>query len=257
MEDINLYTMFFLIASGFLAAFIDSVVGGGGLISIPALLFTGLPPSTAIATNKLASSMGSLMSTISFIRSGNVNFKLVSKLFPLTFIGAILGAFVVKHISSEILKPLVLVLLIAVAIYTIMKKEWGKDASYSGMSVKKRVIFSSVIFIIGFYDGFFGAGTGSFLLFTFLIIGFNFVQSAGNAKVLNFGSNIAALIIFLYLDVVNFAYGLPMGVAMIFGAFVGSNFAIKKGVSYVRILFIIVTLLLISKNILAYLGFFD
>lgn len=154
MEDINLYTMFFLIASGFLAAFIDSVVGGGGLISIPALLFTGLPPSTAIATNKLASSMGSLMSTISFIRSGNVNFKLVSKLFSLTFIGAILGAFVVKHISSEILKPLVLVLLIAVAIYTIMKKEWGKDASYNGMSVKKELssllLFLSLDFMMDF-----------------------------------------------------------------------------------------------------------
>ncbi|KEK24144.1 TSUP family transporter [Bacillus gaemokensis] len=256
MEDINLYTMLFLIIAGFLASFIDSVVGGGGLISIPALLFTGLPPSTAIATNKLASSMGALMSTISFIRSGNVNFKLVSKLFPLTFIGSILGAFVVKHISSEILKPLVLVLLIVVAIYTIMKKDWGKEATYGGMTVKKGILFSFVIFIIGFYDGFFGAGTGSFLLFTFLIIGFNFIQSAGNAKILNFGSNIAALIIFLYLDVVNFAYGLSMGVAMILGAFVGSNFAIKKGVSYVRVLFIFVTLLLIGKNIGDYLGIF-
>ncbi|MDM5188207.1 TSUP family transporter [Bacillus sp. DX4.1] len=253
MEDINLYTLLFLILAGFLAAFIDSVVGGGGLISIPALLFTGLPPTTAIATNKLASSMGALMSTISFIRSGNVNFKLVSKLFPLTFIGSVLGAFVVKHISSEILKPLVLVLLIGVAIYTIMKKDWGKDASYRGMNYKKAILFSCVIFIIGFYDGFFGAGTGSFLLFAFLMVGFDFLQSAGNAKVLNFGSNIAALIIFLYLDVVNFAYGIPMGLAMILGAFVGSNFAIKKGVSYVRILFIIVTLFLIGKNIIDYL----
>lgn len=91
------------------------------------------------------------------------------------------------------------------------------------------------------------------MLFSFLIIGFDFIQSAGNAKVLNFGSNIAALIMFLYLDVVNFSYGIPMGIAMIFGAFVGSNFAIKKGVSYVRILFIVVTLLLIGKNVLDYI----
>lgn len=88
------------------------------------------------------------------------------------------------------------------------------------------------------------------------MVGFDFLQSAGNAKVLNFGSNIAALIIFLYLDVVNFAYGIPMGLAMILGAFVGSNFAIKKGVSYVRILFIIVTLFLIGKNIIDYLRIF-
>lgn len=253
MEDINLYTVAFLVLSGFLAAFIDSVVGGGGLISIPALLFTGLPPSTAIATNKLASSMGSLTSTISFIKSGKVNFRLVSKLFPLTVLGSFLGAYIVKHISSQVLQPLVLVLLIAVAIYTILKKDWGKDSKYEGMSWKRGLIFAVIVFTIGFYDGFFGAGTGSFLLFSFLIIGFDFIQSAGNAKVLNFGSNIAALIMFLYLDIVNFSYGIPMGIAMILGAFVGSNFAIKKGVSYVRILFIVVTLFLIGKNILDYI----
>ncbi|HDX9577896.1 TPA: TSUP family transporter [Bacillus pseudomycoides] len=253
MEDINLYTLAFLVLSGFLAAFIDSVVGGGGLISIPALLFTGLPPSTAIATNKLASSMGALTSTISFIKSGKINFRLVSKLFPLTVIGSFCGAFVVKHISSQVLKPLVLVLLITVASYTILKKDWGEDSKYEGMSWKRGTIFAVTVFIIGFYDGFFGAGTGSFLLFSFLMIGFDFIQSAGNAKVLNFGSNIAALIMFLYLDIVNFSYGVPMGIAMILGAFVGSNFAIKKGVSYVRILFIVVTLLLIGKNILDYL----
>ncbi|MGG2065490.1 TSUP family transporter [Bacillus sp. S14(2024)] len=253
MEDINLYTLVFLVLSGFLAAFIDSVVGGGGLISIPALLFTGLPPSTAIATNKLASSMGSLTSTISFIKSGKVNFRLVSKLFPLTVLGSFLGAYIVKHISSQVLQPLVLVLLIAVAIYTILKKDWGKDSKYEGMGWKRGLIFAVTVFTIGFYDGFFGAGTGSFLLFSFLIIGFDFIQSAGNAKVLNFGSNIAALIMFLYLDVVNFSYGIPMGIAMILGALVGSNFAIKKGVSYVRILFIVVTLFLIGKNILDYI----
>ncbi|MFD0769918.1 TSUP family transporter [Bacillus sp. CGMCC 1.60114] len=253
MEDINFYTLSFLVLSGFFAAFVDSVVGGGGLISIPALLFTGLPPSTAIATNKLASSMGSLTSTISFIKSGKVNFPLVSKLFPLTVVGSFLGAYIVKHISSEVLKPLILVLLIAVAIYTILKKDWGKDSRYQGMSWKRGLIFAVAVLSIGFYDGFFGAGTGSFLLFSFLIIGFDFVQSAGNAKVLNFGSNIAALIMFLYLDVVNFSYGIPMGIAMILGALVGSNFAIKKGVSYVRILFIVVTLFLIGKNILDYM----
>ncbi|WP_141431048.1 TSUP family transporter [Bacillus sp. 03113] len=253
MEDLNLYTLGFLVLAGFLAAFIDSVVGGGGLISFPALLFLGLPPSTAIATNKLAGSMGSLTSTISFIKSGKVNFSLVSKLFPLTVIGSLLGAYVVRHVSSGVLKPLVLVLLIAVAIYTIVKKDWGKDAKYKGMNLQRGIIFAVVVFTIGFYDGFFGAGTGSFLLFSFLIIGFDFIQSAGNAKVLNFGSNIAALIMFLYFDMVNFSYGIPMGIAMILGALVGSNFAIKQGVSYVRILFIVVTLFLIGKNILDYL----
>ncbi|MBM7643932.1 putative membrane protein YfcA [Scopulibacillus daqui] len=254
MEDINTYTLGFLVLSGFLSAFVDSVVGGGGLISIPALMFAGLPPSTAIATNKLASSMGSLTSTISFMRSGKVNFSLVSKLFPLTAAASFLGAYVVKHISSEILKPLVLFLLIAVAGYTLLKKDWGKVSRYKGMSWRRSILFSFAIFSIGFYDGFFGAGTGSFLLFSFLMIGFDFVQSAGNAKVLNFASNIAALIMFLHLGVIHFSYGIPMGIAMILGALVGSNFAIKKGVSYVRVLFIAVTIFLIGKNIFDYMS---
>jgi uncharacterized protein len=252
MEDIHFYTLFFLAVAGFLASFIDSVVGGGGLISIPALLFTGLSPTAAIATNKLASSMGSLTSTISFIRSGKVNFQLVSRLIPLTIIGAASGAFVVRYISSEILKPLVLILLVAVTIYTLLKKNWGIKTTYTGLTTKNYVFFLLTVLIIGFYDGFFGAGVGSFLLFAFLIIGFDFVQSAGNAKVLNFCSNITALIVFLYTDIIQFTYGLVMGGFMILGALIGSNFAIKKGVSYVKILFLIVTLFLIGKNVFDY-----
>lgn len=254
MEDINVYTLMLLVCFGFLAAFIDSVVGGGGLISIPALLFSGLSPSAAIATNKLASSMGSLTSTIAFIRSGKVDFHLVAKLFPLVFSGSLLGALVVNFVSSELLKPLVLVLLIAVAIYTILKKNWGHESTYRKLTWKKALLFSFVIFAIGFYDGFLGAGTGSFILFAFLIIGFDFLQSAGNAKFLNFGSNIAALIMFIFLDMVNFSYGIPMGISMIIGALVGSNFAIKKGVTYVRVLFIVVTVFLIGKNIVDYIN---
>ncbi|WP_019244246.1 MULTISPECIES: sulfite exporter TauE/SafE family protein [Bacillus] len=253
MEDLNVYTILILVLFGFLAAFIDSVVGGGGLISIPALLFTGLPPATAIATNKLASTMGSLTSTITFVKSGKVNFRLVSKLFPIVFVGSILGAWMVRYVPNEILKPLIIVLLIVVAIYTIFKKDWGSTSTYQKLSLIKVSIFAIVMFIIGFYDGFFGAGTGSFILFAFLLIGFDFIQSAGNAKFLNFGSNIAALILFIIIGEVNFYYGIPMGISMIIGAIVGSHFAIKKGAKYVRFLFILVTLFLISKIALDYL----
>lgn len=253
MEDINLYTLLFLVIAGFIAAFIDSVVGGGGLISIPALLFTGMSPSAALATNKFSSSMGSLTSTISFIRAGKVNFKFVIKFLPLTVGGSIIGAYVVHFVSPDILKPLILVILVVVAIYTIVKKDWGKETLYKGLTRNKLIMMLLLIFAIGFYDGFLGPGTGSFLLFAFLIIGFDFVQAAGNAKILNFGSNIAALVVFLSMGTVNFAYGIPMGIAMVAGALVGTNFAIKKGSSYVRVLFIGVTVLLIGKNILNYL----
>ena len=244
--------MLFVIIAGFVAAFIDSVVGGGGLISIPALLFTGISPTAALATNKLSSTMGSLTSTISFIRAGKVDFKFVVRFLPLTLIGSVLGAYVVHFVSPDILKPLILVLLVVVAIYTIAKKDWGKESVYKGLTRNKMLLLIFAIFAIGFYDGFLGPGTGSFLLFAFLMIGFDFIQAAGNAKILNFGSNIAALIIFLSLGSVNFVYGIPMGLAMVAGAMVGTKFAIRKGASYVRVLFICVTVLLIGKNLLNY-----
>ncbi|MFD3447606.1 TSUP family transporter [Microbacteriaceae bacterium 4G12] len=253
MDELSIQAILFLVACGFLAAFIDSVVGGGGLISIPALLFVGLPPSAAIATNKLAASMGSFTSTIYFIRSKKVDFSLVKKLFPLTIIGAIAGTFVVRYTSSAILKPLVLVLLIIVAIYIMVKKDWGAVSTYKGVTKGKKFLFYAVILALGFYDGFFGPGTGSFLIFAFLMIGFDFIRAAASGRILNFASNITSLIVFLFLGAVHFEYGLIMGLSMVAGAYVGSNFAVKKGVGYVRILFLIVTLLLISKNVLEYM----
>lgn len=237
-----------LVVFGFLAAFIDSVVGGGGLIALPALLFTGLPPATAIATNKLAGTIGSLTSTIMFYRSGKLDLTSIYQLFPIVFIGSMIGAWTVHLMNPEVLKPLMLVMLAAVAVYTIFKKDWGSISTYKKLSVRRFIIFMIVIFAIGFYDGFLGPGTGSFLMFAFLMIGFDFLKAAGNAKFLNFGSNIAALFMFMYLGQINYAYGLPMGLAQIAGAICGSKFAIKQGSGYVRALFILVTFLLLAKN---------
>lgn len=233
---------------GFLAAFIDSVVGGGGLISLPALLFTGLSPSAAVATNKLAGTMGSLTSTITFYRSGKIDLKSVMKFFPLTFIGSMIGAWIVHLMNPELLKPLMLVMLAAVAIYTIFKKDWGSISAVKKLSKAKFALFLIVITAIGFYDGFLGPGTGSFLIFAFLMVGYDFLKAAGNAKLLNFGSNVGALIMFIFLGQINFAYGLIMGVAQILGAICGSKYAIKRGSGYVRGLFITVTVLLLAKN---------
>ncbi|GEN34628.1 MULTISPECIES: TSUP family transporter [Aneurinibacillus] len=249
MEQISIEMLLFLMAAGFLASFIDSVVGGGGLISIPALLLTGLPSTVVLGTNKLASTMSSCTSTISFIRSGKVNVRMVAWLFPLSLIGSAAGAYTVTKIPPEFLKPLVVVLLILVTIYTLIKKNWGSESTYKG--VTKRIVFFAVMtaLVIGFYDGFFGPGTGSFLLFAFLLMGFDFVGSAGNAKVLNFASNIAGLAMFAALGSVNYEYGILMGIAMIAGAILGSRIAIRKGASYVKPLFISVTALLIGKQL--------
>lgn len=255
MEEIHLGMFLFLIAAGFIAAFIDSVVGGGGLISLPALLFAGLPPQLALGTNKLASTMGSLTSSISFILHGKIDKALIIKLLPLSIIGSAFGVYVVQKIPSDSLKPLILVVLILVTIYTLIKKDWGIQSTFSGMNVKKAIFAIVIVTIIGFYDGFLGGGTGSFFLFAFLLMGFDFVQSAGNAKILNFGSNLTALIVFLFYDSIDYIYGITMGISMIAGAFIGSRVAIKKGSSYVKILFVLVSMTLIGKNVFDY--FFD
>lgn len=239
----------FLLITGFLASFIDSVVGGGGLIAVPALLFAGFPPFVVLGTNKLAGTMSSLTSTLSFMRSGKIDFSLVKYLFPFSVAGAVLGSYTVRQIPSEFMKPMVIALLIGVTIYTLLKKDWGEISTYRG--IKKRTFVLSIVisFAIGFYDGFFGPGTGSFLIFSFLMLGFDFVTAAGNSKVLNFGSNVASLITFMLLGNVNYQYGIPMGLAMIAGALLGSRVAIRKGAGYIRPLFIIVTTLLIGKQL--------
>ncbi|HWK22748.1 MAG TPA: TSUP family transporter [Ureibacillus sp.] len=246
--DLDPSIIILLFLFGFLAAFIDSVVGGGGLISLPALLFTGLSPSAAVATNKFAGTMGSLTSTITFYRSGKINFKSIAKIFPFVFIASMVGAWVVHLMNPNVLKPLMLFMLAVVAIYTIFKKDWGSISTFKKLTRKKYIGFIFLVSAIGFYDGFLGPGTGSFLIFAFLMIGFDFLKAAGNAKFLNFASNIGALVMFLFLDQVNFAYGLIMGIAQIIGAICGSKFAIKRGSGYVRILFIVMTVLLLGKN---------
>lgn len=246
--EVDVNVVILLIAFGFLAAFVDAVVGGGGLIALPALLFAGLNPAAAVATNKLAGTMGSLTSTISFYRSGQLDIRSVIKYFPLAFVGSLFGAWTVHLVNPSLLKPIMLIMLAGVAVYTIFKKDWGSVSAVKTLSPLHLVLFMFLLFSIGFYDGFLGPGTGSFLIFSFLLVGFDFLKAAGNAKFLNLASNFAGLLMFVYLGHVHFAYGFIMGIAQIAGAMVGSRVAIKKGSGFVRILFIIVTITLLTKN---------
>jgi uncharacterized protein len=245
----SLDIIMFLIAAGFVAAFVDAVVGGGGLVTLPALLAVGLPPSLALGTNKFASTMSSLTSMTTFLMHGKIQLRLVAALFPLSLGGAALGAYIIHRLPSDFLRPLVVVLLVAVTIYTLLKKNWGAASVYQGLSTRSAVLLGCGALAIGFYDGFFGPGTGSFLIFMFIFFGFDFVRASANAKVLNFASNLAALIMFWSLGSVSFTYGLPMGLAMILGAYTGSRMAVKHGVKFVKPLFVIMTVGLIGKQI--------
>lgn len=250
--ELDLVTILFLIAFGFLGAFVDAIVGGGGLITLPALISVGLSPSSAIATNKLSASMGNFISTLTFLRAGKTNLKFLLPILPFIFLFSMFGAWTVHFVPNEILRPLVIVMLIVVLIYTLIKKDWGQLEKSKGNSFIKNFIIICLLLIIGFYDGFFGPGTGSFFIFVLLLFGFDFLQASGNSKMLNFMSNVAALVMFLILGAVNFIYGIIMGVAMIAGSFVGAKFALKRGTKFLRYFFIFMTTILIIKNVYDY-----
>lgn len=235
---------------GFIAAFIDSVVGGGGLISVPTLMWAGLPMLNVLGTNKFASTMGAFAGFLTYLRSGTIDKKIMRVMFPLAFIGSVLGVLVVRQVPPDFLRPLVVVMLIVIAIYSVAKKNWGADKNSVRVSHKNYLLGVVMIFALGFYDGFFGPGTGSFMLFLYLIMGYGFLGAAANARAANFASNLAAVIIFTGFGLVNFSYAIPMGCGMILGATCGAKMAITKGAAYVRPLFIGMTVILIGKQII-------
>lgn len=238
-----------ILVGGFAAAFVDAVVGGGGLIAVPTLLAAGLPPHLALGTNKLASSMSSLTSTLTFMRSGHVDLKLTGKIVPLTAAGAVAGTLLLQLVPTEWMRPIIVALLVAVTIYTIVRKDWGKVATFRALTGRSRVGLAAAALLLGGYDGFFGPGTGSFLIFAFLLLGLDFVNAAGNAKLLNLTSNVCSMAAFMALGSVSYGIGLMMGSVMVLGSLVGSRLAIRQGTRYVRVLFIGISALLIARQI--------
>lgn len=247
MEEILIILLF-----GFIAAFIDSIAGGGGLISVPALLSIGLPPSIALGTNKIQSTISSAVSSIGYLKSGKIDKKLLLSFIPFTLLGSAIGVFLVKLMPSEWLRPIIIILLILMLIYTLIKKNWGSFDNYKELNKKTFFIIVGLIFIIGIYDGFFGPGTGSFLVFIFLFTGMDFLRSQANAKILNTISNFVALIVFMFFGLLNYKFGLIMSIGGIFGAYFGTKFAVKKGSAIVKPIFIIITLFLIAKQVFEY-----
>lgn len=243
----------FLLVMGFITAFVDSVAGGGGLISVPALLSVGLSPHMVLGTNKLQGSIASISSSFAYIRSGKVNTQLMKKIIPFVILGAGLGVFTVRILPSEWLKPIIVVLLILILIYTFIKKDFGKREKPKPLTAGLVTYLIALSTIIGFYDGFFGPGTGSFLLFVFLSTGVSFVSAQANSKILNTTSNVVALIVFIKFGYVNYLYGLVMAASGIVGAIVGTKVAVTKGSKFVKPLFFVMTVWLILKQLLSYL----
>jgi uncharacterized membrane protein YfcA len=199
-SDYSLYTLFFLAAFAFIAGFLDAIVGGGGLIQLPALLiqFPQLALPTLFGTNKIAALSGTSIAAVQYAKRIRFNWKVLLSISLFSFLFSFLGARTVSYLDSEALKPLILIILIAIAIYTFIKKDLGNVAT-KDLSTTKKMIFGALIgAVIGFYDGFFGPGTGSFFVLAFVVIlGFDFLSASAYAKVVNCITNISALLVFV------------------------------------------------------------
>lgn len=238
----------FLCVAGFVAATIDSIAGGGGIISLPALIAAGVPPQMALGTNKFASTCASFTSTAKFARSGKIHFKLVRWQIPCTALGAALGVRTVLHLNESFLNAFIVVMIFAVALYTVLKKDFGATDAFSGLTGGKIAVGMAFAFVLGFYDGFFGPGTGSFLIFLFIrVFGFDFTVAAGNGKILNFTSNIVSLVLFAIGGKIVYLAGIPMAVFMVAGAWLGTHIAVKNGAKVIRPIFLTIALALIVK----------
>lgn len=232
-------TILFLCLGGFLAAFVDSIAGGGGLISMPVLLMAGLPAHLALGTNKFAGAFGCFSSAYKYSKSGKTNIELLKKLIPFTILGCLLGVKCVLSISENILNILVFLMILIVALYTYLKKDLGKEDKFENLSkenIKKGIIMA---FALGFYDGFFGPGTGTFLTFAFIkIYGFDFLHASANTKILNFTSNFTALILFMFSGQILYKVAIFYAISMVLGGYIGAKVAISKGSQLIKPIFL-------------------
>jgi uncharacterized membrane protein YfcA len=240
------FTLLLLVAAAFLAGLIDAIAGGGGLITVPALMAIGLPPQVALGTNKLQASFGSASATLHFLRSGTVKLADCVAGICWTAAGAAAGVLAIQRLDPSLLRQIVPWMLMAIAVFTLLSPRLGSEDIHSRLSPKLFYPLCGVA--IGFYDGFFGPGTGSFWAMGFvLLLGYSLVRATAHTKVMNFTSNIVSLGIFLYAGQVEMTAGLLMGVAQFLGARIGARLVILKGATLIRPIFIMIVLLITAK----------
>ena len=247
--DISQVTIFFLILAAFSAGLVDAIAGGGGLIQLPALLI-GLPQASAVevlGTNKVASIFGTSASAVMYRRSVRTDTRFLATMAIPAFVGSVLGALSASVIPAQSMRPIVFILLVAVAIYTWKKPDLGAIEKLRH-DVKKRFSISAIAgLVIGFYDGIFGPGTGSFLMLTLIYLGFAFLSASAIAKVVNVSTNLGAIVVFGFHGAVIWQVALVLAASNIFGGLLGAKLAIRGGSTLIRKVFLLVTLALILK----------
>jgi len=249
VPDIDLLTLALLVVAGFAAGWVDAVVGGGGLIQLPAMMLVpGIAPLQALATNKIASIMGTSVAAATYVRRLKPDPRTAVPLAVSAFAGAIVGAVIATYIPDEAFTPIILVVLIAVGAFTILKPQMGLHAKQRWHGAK-HVIGAAVIGLgVGVYDGALGPGTGSFFVILLVsVLGYAFMPASALGKIANFCTNLGALIFFIPTGHVIWHIGLMVGAANLVGGYIGARTALARGNRFVRIVFIVVVAALAVK----------
>jgi hypothetical protein len=236
--DLAFQALLLLFIAAFIAGFIDSIAGGGGLITIPAMLIAGIPPLETLGTNKLQSMFGAGSATLAYARKGHVDLKKQLPMAAMAVIGGALGAVVASFVPAAVLRAFMPFLLVAIALYFALKPNLSDIDSHQRMT--PFMFGLTFVPMIGFYDGVFGPGTGSFYMLAFVsLAGFGMLKATAHTKLLNFGSNVGAFLVFVAGGVVLWKIGFLMGIGQFLGAQTGSRLAMKNGARLIKPLLVI------------------
>ncbi|WP_353233394.1 TSUP family transporter [Diaphorobacter ruginosibacter] len=234
-----------------LAGFVDAIVGGGGLILVPALFatFPAAPPATLLGTNKSGSVWGTAIATLQYSRKVRIRWHAMWPAAVAALVGSFLGAWAVTLISGEFLRKLLPFILICLLLYTLAKKELGKNHAPRFEGRREVAIACAIGLTVGAYDGFFGPGTGSFFIFLFVrLLGYDFLNASASAKLMNLASNASALVLFGLKGHIWWHYAVALAVSNVIGSLAGTHLALKHGAGFVRGIFILVVSALILKT---------
>lgn len=243
---------FFIVTlASFFAGCVDAIVGGGGLILVPALFatFPGAPPATLFGTNKGASIWGTAFATHQFSQRVRLNWSVLLPAAACGFVASLFGAWSVTLISADFLRKILPAVLLLVLVYTLIKKDMGRSHAPRFRGALEILIACAIGGCIGFYDGFFGPGTGSFFVFLFVrVLGYDFLNASASAKLLNTATNLSALVLFAFTGHVWWHLAVGMAVANVLGSLLGTRLALRHGAGFVRAAFIVVVSGLILKT---------
>lgn len=247
--DLTVPVLLLLLLAAFAAGWIDAVVGGGGLLQLPALLLVpGLSPVQALATNKLGSIFGTSTSALTYYRRARPDLRTALPMAAVALVGSFGGASIAAALPVAVFKPVIVVALITVATITVLRPALGAATSlrFSGHAHYRAAI--AVGLAIGVYDGVLGPGTGTFLVIAMVsLLGYDFVQASAKAKIVNFSTNLGALLYFAPHGAVLWGLGLLLGIANTSGSYLGSRMAISQGTRFIRTVFLVVVAALIVK----------